>query len=1010
MTFVMNEDPNRDDEPQARPESTGPEPASRKTSEREPVPTPPSTPAVPRRKAQTTPTPSGRMAPVPPPQAGRKSNRGGCVLALTLLIVLALVAVGLLLPPISLLDRLTGPQYVALNAETPGVSHPDGLTLTIDPAQPGEDFGVVLDSVSAADFASGAANEAWVAEAKSALPAVLTLVSPIYSVAYEGTPPGAVALQISVPAAAQPLDTVDVYAYNGQTRAWEFVPTQLAEGSAALVTDLDYVPEHFGVFQTSASAPVTAVPLDITQALTPNVAGLAGIVMPAGLQPTMQGTLQGSLAPNFQTGAGYGVYLTLRNFSDPSALDIGTVEALLASEPLLAEHVRQITACAQSCYQGLPVNGITIDYRGVSAAFRDQFSRFIHALANSLHESNISLAVVVPAAEEGVDGAPWNTGAYDWRAIGRYADIVQILMSDNPADYASGGAVERMLRWGVGEISRYKIQAGVSAQSFRQIGTDAPSFVPISFEEAVAALGDVTITTTSDLHYFQPGTVIEASLDGTPATTGFDQTTQTPYIDYEGAGRIWLTTRGALLYRMQVIKQFNIGGVAVRDLLAPGLEPDVLQALSDFSLNSAPPASSVELGLHWTVQASSGAIVAENTGSVGQAFQWEAVPDTGNYAINVEVVSGEQSSARTGQQVAVAMPTSTPRPTETPTPTPTPTATPAPVVQAPASSGSGAAPVVAAGRVSGSFEIGGHVADFNSAVPYMQSAGMRWVKVQVRYNYGADPGGQAGIINAAHGAGFKILLGSVGYPNELGSIAEADYINAFAQFNAGLAGLGADAIEVWNEMNIDREWPTGRIDPNMYARMLAASYNAIKGRNGSTMVISGALAPTGAEGAFGTDRVWNDDRYYAGMASAGVANYADCIGAHYNEGIVPPDQVGGDPRGGFPSYFLSSMTDRAWAPFGGSRPVCYTELGYLSPEGYGALPSSFGWAANVTVAQQAAWLASAAVINSNSGKVRLMIIWNVNFTNYEGDPMAGYAMVRPGGGCPACTTLRSVVG
>ncbi len=858
---------------------------------------------------------------------------GAC--GLTLLIVLALVVIGLLLPPISLLDRLTSPQYVALNAETPGVSHPDGLTLTIDPAQPGENFGVVLDSVPAANFASGAATESWVAEARSSLPAVLTLVSPIYSVEYEGTPPGAVALQISVPAAAQPLDTVDVYAYDSQTRAWEFVPTQLAEGSTALVTDLDYVPEHFGVFPPSACARVTAVPLDITQALTPHEAGLAGIVMPAGLQPTMQGTLQGSLAPNFQTGAGYGVYLTLRNFSDPSALDIGTVEALLGSEPLLAEHIRQITACAQSCYQGLPVNGITIDYRGVSAPVRAQFSRVLHALANRLHESNLSLAVVVPAAEEGADGAPWNTGAYDWRAIGRYADIVQILMSDNPADYASGGAVQRMLRWGVGEISRYKIQAGISAQSFRQIGTDTPSFVPISFEEAVAALGDVAITTTSDLHYFQPGTVIEASLDGTPATTGFDQTTQTPYIDYEGAGRIWLTNRAALLYRMQITKQFNIGGVAVRDLLAPGLEPDVLQALSDFSLNSAPPASNVELGLHWTVQASSGAIVAENTGGVGQAFQWEAVPDTGNYAINVEVVSGEQSSARTGQQVAVAMPTSTPRPTETPTPTPTPHATPAPVVQAPASSGSSAAPVVAAGRVSGSFEIGGHVADFNSAVPYMQSAGMRWVKVQVRYNYGGDPGGQAGIINAAHGAGLKILIGSVGYPNELGSIAEADYINAFAQFNAGLAGLGADAIEVWNEMNIDREWPTGRIDPNMYARMLAASYNAIKGRNGSTMVISGALAPTGAEGAFGTDRVWNDDRYYAGMASAGVANYADCIGAHYNEGIVPPDQVGGDPRGGFPSYVLRSMPDRAWGPFGGSRPICYTELGYLSPEGYG---------------------------------------------------------------------------
>jgi len=39
-----------------------------------------------------------------------------------------------------------------------------------------------------------------------------------------------------------------------------------------------------------------------------------------------------------------------------------------------------------------------------------------------------------------------------------------------------------------------------------------------------------------------------------------------------------------------------------------------------------------------------------------------------------------------------------------------------------------------------------------------------------------------------------------------------------------------------------------------------------------------------------------------------------------------------------------------------------------------------------------------------------MIIWNVNFTHYGEDPQAGYAIVRPGGGCPACDALRSVAG
>ena len=1003
MTFAMSEDPKRDDEFEDLQDEPQP---------RERTPTPPSMPAVRPRERRPTPPP---MEPVPPPQR-QAGGRGGCLFPALLVVFLALVLViiGVLLPPISLLDRLTGPQYVALDAETPGLSHPDGLTLTIDPAQPGQGFAVALDAIPAESFRSGAAAQDWIPAAQDTLPPVLELASPVYTIDYEGTPPGAVVLRIEVPPGVTTYDTMDLYAYDEESGQWEFVPSQLAEGNAAIVTDLDYIPRHVAVFLSSPPAQVVSVPLDVTQALTPEVAGVAEVVMPAGLQPTLQGTLQGSLAANFRTGAGYAVVLTVRNFSDPQALDINTVETILSSEALMAEHIRQLAACAQSCYQGGAVEGIAIDYQGISPSFRDQFSLFIRELARRLHANGHGLTVVVPAAQEREVGQPWDTGAYNWRAIGRYADTVQVRLRGNPQDYAPGGLVERMLRWGVGEISRYKLQIGISALSFRQVGGDASAFVPISFGEAVSGLGDVEILTESEEHYFLPGTAIEATLNGYQATTGFDEAAQTPYIEYEGTGeRIWLTTRAALLYRMSLTRPFHLGGVAVCDLLAPGASEGAVQALADYILNAGPATGTpVELALHWRVLSASGAVVAEQTTGIGETFRWEAVDQDGNYAINVEVVSGGQVSERTGQQVAVAYPTPTPAPTATPTLTPTPTSTPRPVAQQPAQQPPAqqpAAPPPVSGQVSGGFEIGGHVADLASAVPYMQRAGMRWVKVQVRYNYGADPGGQAGIINAAHGYGLKILLGVVGYPNELGSIPEQDYINAFASYNAGLAALGADAIEVWNEMNIDREWPTGRIDPNWYTRMLAASYNAIKGANGSTMVISGALAPTGAEGFFGSDRVWNDDRYYAGMAAAGAAQYMDCIGAHYNEGIVPPDQVGGDPRGGYPTYFLSSMTDRAWAPFGGQRPVCYTELGYLSPEGYGPPPAGFEWGADTTVAEQAAWLAQAAVLLSNGGRARLMIIWNVNFTNYAGDPMAGYAIVRPGGACPACDTLASVV-
>src|SRR5262249_33104490 len=160
------------------------------------------------------------------------------------------------------------------------------------------------------------------------------------------------------------------------------------------------------------------------------------------------------------------------------------------------------------------------------------------------------------------------------------------------------------------------------------------------------------------------------------------------------------------------------------------------------------------------------------------------------------------------------------------------------------------------------------------------------------------------------------------------------------------------------------------------------AYGAIKAANGGTMVISGALSPTGAEGAFGLDHVWNDDHYLAGLAAAGAANYADCIGVHYNEGIVPPTQDSGDPRSEYYTRYYNGMVSTYYNAFGGARPLCFTELGYLTPEGYGPLPGAFGWAGNTTLAQQAQWLAQVAQIARGSGIVRLVVIFNVDFTQY----------------------------
>ncbi len=307
-----------------------------------------------------------------------------------------------------------------------------------------------------------------------------------------------------------------------------------------------------------------------------------------------------------------------------------------------------------------------------------------------------------------------------------------------------------------------------------------------------------------------------------------------------------------------------------------------------------------------------------------------------------------------------------------------------------------------------SFELGGHIFGFQYAAQ-MRQAGMTWAKVQITWNQG-DPASIAqGAINEARSAGFKILLGIKGNPEQIRANPTQYYQN-FANFLGGVAQLSPDGIEVWNEQNIDREWPVGLISPQAYTQMLSAAYQAIKGANSNVLVISGAPAPTGFFGGGCTGNGCDDDAFIRGMAANGAANFMDCVGIHYNEGILNPDATSGDPRGNSGHYtrYYQTMVNLYASVFPG-KPLCFTELGYLSPEGYSPLPGGFSWAANVTAQDQAEWLSRATVLSRQGGRVRLMIIWNVNSTTYGADPQAGYAIIRPNGTCLACNTLSAAM-
>lgn len=334
--------------------------------------------------------------------------------------------------------------------------------------------------------------------------------------------------------------------------------------------------------------------------------------------------------------------------------------------------------------------------------------------------------------------------------------------------------------------------------------------------------------------------------------------------------------------------------------------------------------------------------------------------------------------------------------------------TPAPTA-APTTPPAGGTPLPPA--PSNGFEIGGHINTFAN-VNEMRSARMNWVKVQIRFKVGQNADITAPYINDAHLSGFKILLGIVGDKAEMTSMGYDAYVQEYAKYVGNVSLLGPEAIEIWNEPNLDREWPAGQVSGTSYTQLLRASYQAIKAVNQNILVISGAPAPTGFFGGICTANGCDDNVFLAQMRDAGAANFMDCVGAHYNEGIVAPSQRSGDPRGnsGHYSRYFGTMLDLYSSTFGGARPVCWTELGYGTPEGYGVgAPAGFEWLGDNTLQEHAQWLGEAAQLSRSSGKVRLMIVWNVNYTSTAPDPSGMYAIVRPGGTCPACQNLANAM-
>jgi spore germination protein YaaH len=1020
----------------------------------------------------------------------------GALAALVVIVILALLVPRLLSTQLS---GVFASGFTALDANNRTLEHPDGLRITlVDPVE--HKVRVKMESTPRADFVAGTLPED-LAPALTMLPSNLTPKSPYYAISLRGKDvSGPAMLEVVIPNEAEPWETLDLYAWDGD--AWHWLPTQLDRTAETLRTDVKTLPKSVMVMQSGMTAQKIAAEVDtypLPASLTPAPeTALTEVDVPGILVGTMGGvTGDVTQLPAAQGGA-VALVPTVRNWAPGRDPNWALVSDMLNNATDRATHVQTLLGIAQSGGYG----GLVLDYRVVQPETRDAFSSFVTDLSAALQQNGLWLAVVVDTPQHAADGS-WNTGGYDWMALGAAVDQVRVIMPLEPGAYTPGGLAEQMIVWGVTQVNRHKLLPVYSTLS-----TDGEKLLTLG--DILAPIGGIQAVETLT-ESVTPGTALNFKLGAvsaveTDVATGATRMTV-------GDAAYWLGTPQWLRQRMTLIERYHLGGVTLRDLFADGNLPDMLTSVAEYKTQTAAAVYAMP-EIEWQVTGPAGQTEAKTMTALTQPqFAWTAPAVTGTYTIAANVAGLDKGSLAV--LVAVPAPVMTETVTETIETgegTGATTLTPAEGLKAgfvtdvtvpdnthfekeekftktwrmrnsgsvdwpadtalvfvsgeqmtdeakveigevkagenvdisvdmvaPNADGTykgnwqiqagdqaieggkiylviqvgeqAAAPVtpIVAPVSGGSFELGGHVRDVG--LPYkdlMHYAGMNWMKVQVQYGQDASS-----LVNIAHANGFKIQLSALGGAS---MVTQPGFEDQFASWVAGLAASGADAVEVWNEPNIDREWQGELISPQSYTNLLCKSYNAIKGANAGTIVISAAPSPTGyfggakltdcANGGCGID----DQPWMEGLYNAGAANCMDYIGAHHNSGATSPSARSGHPAGTHHSWYFLPQTELYYNIFHGTRKLFYTEMGYASQEGVPTFSDQFGWARGTNNAQQAAWLAEAASLGASTGMVRCIIVWNIDFVRYGYDPQDGYAIIRPGGGCPACETLHAILG
>lgn len=295
--------------------------------------------------------------------------------------------------------------------------------------------------------------------------------------------------------------------------------------------------------------------------------------------------------------------------------------------------------------------------------------------------------------------------------------------------------------------------------------------------------------------------------------------------------------------------------------------------------------------------------------------------------------------------------------------------------------------------------------DFGQVVFLVNQMRLGWIKFQVSWAFwqagGPDEADERfrtfeQSIQLAKNRGLRVILSVAKAPNWARSVQEDDGPPDDPQALANFMRLliqrvkpeNIDAIEIWNEPNLAREW-RGTLPFNGagYMQLFRPSYDVIRQEAPQTLILTAGLAPTGSSPVSVNDRDFLQQMFDAGLGSYEFVG----VGIHPYGWANPPDALCcdlGDERGWDDDphfFFLNNANDyREILVRNGyqDRQLWVTEFGWPSWRGFPTEPPE-PWIGELSLEQQAQYVLRAFQIGQEREDIGPMILWNFNFANRQ---------------------------